>query len=534
MRTNRSCAVRLFAVALIPAAATLGLAASSADAGVHDLDATGNPVAAMPADPAIVRALGRMGAATIQHTIAALVGFRNRSTLSSMDTDLPAGTGVTAAADWVEAQFREISADCGGCLEVHRDTFTQAPGTGPNARVTQPTTIANIYAVLRGSDAAQAGRMILVTGHYDSRNSSNFNTHDDAPGANDDASGVAVSLACARALSHAKFPATLVFAAVAGEEQGLYGSKHLAELAKQQEWNLEGVLNNDIVGGNTTPGDKFQDKHAVRVFSENVPANATPEEMRRILALGYESDSPSRELARAITDAARTYTGGAGIVPVLEFRRNAQGTMERVPRPPAGAGLTPVLEFRRDRFLRGGDHSSFNEEGFAGVRFTEWREDFNHQHQNVRVENGVQYGDLLQFVDFEYVARVARLNAATMAVLASAPPEPVNVQYPPPGRVFDNSINDTEITWQDGPGTPAGTRYEIVWRATAAADWQRSIYADKAGAKTMGQVAAGDAEAHGAKHSVTLPVSKDNVIFGVRAVDAAGHRSPAVVPWPSR
>ena len=521
---------------LLLAAATLCLAASYADAGHSDLDATppqaatrdggpgiGAPIASMPADPAIVRALARIAPAQIQHTIAGLVGFHNRSTLSSMNTDLPPGTGAAAAADWIEAQFKQISAECGGCLEVHRDTFTQPPGTGQNARVTQPTTITNIYAVLRGSDPAQAGRMILVTGHYDSRNSSNFDTHDEAPGANDDASGVAVSLACAQALSKSKFPATLVFAAVAGEEQGLYGSKHLAELAKQQNWDLEGDLNNDIVGGNTTPGDKFQDKHAVRVFSENVPANATPEEMRRILALGYESDSPSRELARAITDVARSYTGAPGIAPLLELRRDAQGTMQRVPRPPAGSGLEPVLEFRRDRFMRGGDHSSFNEEGFAGVRFTEWREDFNHQHQNVRVENGIQYGDLLKFVDFEYVARVARLNAATMAVLASAPPEPANVKYPPPPRVFDNSINNTDITWQEGAGASQGTKYEIVWRATAAPDWQRSILADKAGAK----VDAGT-------WSVTVPVSKDNVIFGVRAVDAAGHRSPAVVPWPSR
>lgn len=451
----------------------------------------------MPPDPAIARALARISPAEIQHTIAALVEFRNRNTLSSMDTDLPKGTGITAAADWIEQQFRQISSGCGGCLEVHRDTFTQPPLPGPNARVTQPTTITNIYAILHGSDPAQASRMLLVTGHYDSRDGSNFDTHGEAPGANDDASGTAVSLACARALSKLKLPATLVFVAVAGEEQGLLGSKHVAALAKEQSWQLEGVLNNDIVGGNTTPGDKFQNKHAVRVFSQGVPANATPQEIRRILALGYDSDSPSRELARAITYTARTYTSAAAL------------------------GLEPVLEFRLDRFMRGGDHESFNQQGFAAVRFTEWREDFNHQHQNVRVEDGVQYGDLLKYDDFSYIARVARLNAATMAVLAAAPPPPVNVQYPPPGKVFDNSVNDTRITWQDGDGAPAGTRYEIVWRATAAADWQRSVMAEKAGATHDGDT-----------WSITLPVSKDNVIFGVRAVDPAGHRSPAVVPMP--
>lgn len=480
---------------------------------MRDAAAAGAPIVPMKADPAIARALAHIAPAQIEHTISGLVGFHNRSTLSSMDTDLPQGTGASAAADWIEAQFKAISEQCGGCLEVHRDTFTQPPGTGPNARVTKPTTITNVYAVLRGTDPAQAARMILVTGHYDSRDGSNFDTHGEAPGANDDASGVAVSLACAAALSKSKFPATLVFAAVAGEEQGLYGSKHLAELAKQQNWNLEGALNNDIVGGNTTPGDKFQDKHAVRVFSEPVPATATPEEIRRILFMGYDSDSPSRELARAVTDVGRTYT-------------DLEGNLH----PPL-AGLEPVLEFRHDRFQRGGDHESFNEEGFAAVRFSEWREDFNHQHQNVRVENGVQYGDLLKFVDFNYVARVARLNAATMAVLASAPPPPVNVEFPPPGRVFDNSINNTEITWEDAPGTPAGTRYEIVWRATAAADWERSVMADKVGAN--GQASAGQEGSPNATHSVTLPVSKDNVVFGVRAVDAAGHRSPAVVPVPA-
>ncbi|HEV2278048.1 MAG TPA: M20/M25/M40 family metallo-hydrolase [Acidobacteriaceae bacterium] len=507
MKRNRSAATLLTAALAVAVfvPAIPSNAASSADAARRDSDAIGAPIQPMPPDPAVERALARITSSEIQHAIATLVSFRNRSTLSSMDTDLPKGTGVTAAAEWIESQFKEISAACDGCLEVQRDTFTQPPLPGPNARVTQPTTITNVYAILRGTDPAQASRMLLVTGHYDSRNSSNANTHDEAPGANDDASGVAVSLACARALSKIKVPATLVFVAVAGEEQGLLGSKHLAELAKQQGWRLEGVLNNDIVGGNTTPGDKFQDKHAVRVFSEPVPANATPQEIRRLLFLGYDSDSPSRELARAITYTARTYTGAPAN-----------------PTQPNPTGLEAVLEFRHDRFMRGGDHESFNEEGFPAVRFTEWREDFNHQHQNVRVEDGVQYGDLIKYDDFDYIARVARLNAATMAVLAAAPPPPANVQYPPPPRVFNNSVNDTQITWQNGPGAPADTRYEIVWRPTAAADWQRSIAADKAGATHNGDT-----------WSVTLPVSKDNVVFGVRSFDVAGHRSPAVVPMPA-
>ncbi|MGB7137145.1 MAG: peptidase M28, partial [Acidobacteriaceae bacterium] len=194
---------------------------------------------------------------------------------------------------------------------------------------------------------------------------------------------------------------------------------------------------------------------------------------------------------------------------------------------PIASGLEPVLEFRRDRFLRGGDHSSFNQQGYAAVRFTEWREDFNHQHQNVRVEDGVQYGDLLKYDNFDYIARVARLNAATMAVLDAAPPPPVNVQYPPT-RVFNNTINDTDIVWDQAPGTPAGTHYEILWRPTAAPDWTRSIPASR-----LSSVPDGQFSVSGTHYSVQLPVSKDNVIFGVRAVDAKGHRSPAVVPWPA-
>ncbi len=296
-------------------------------------------------------------------------------------------------------------------------------------------------------------------------------------------------------------PATLVFAAVAGEEQGLNGSAHLAKLAKSEGWQIEGVLNNDIVGGNTTPGETLQDKSAVRVFSESLPASATPDEIRRLVMLGYESDSPSRELARAVVDVGGTYdTVGAG------------GKAAR-----ATAGFHPVLEFRRDRFLRGGDHSSFNQEGFAAVRFTEWREDFNHQHQDVRTENGMEYGDLLKFVDFDYVARVARLNAATMAVLASAPPPPEKVRV-----VTRNLDNNTTLHWENGPGAPAGTSYEVLWRETAAPEWQR-FKASEANQRGSDAV-----------YEVTLPVSKDNVIFGVRAVDAAGHRSVAVAPMPER
>jgi hypothetical protein len=470
---------------------------------------TGLPITAAPADPAITAALAQVSPDHIKTTITKLVSFNNRSTLSSMDTDLAPNTGVNAAADWIESEFKSISAACNNCLEVKRDTFTEPAGTAPNARITRPNRISNVYAVLRGTDPAQAARMVLVTGHYDSRNSSNANTHDPAPGANDDASGVAVSLESARVLSKLKFPSTIVFVAVAGEEQGLNGSAHLAKLAKEEHWQLEAVLNNDIVGGDTTPGNNtppnIQDKTTVRVFSEGVPANATPDQLRTIETLGAEGDSPSRELARAIVDVAATY-----FRPTSQHARNPPGSrvhnnlMRMIP------AFHPVLIFRRDRFLRGGDHTSFNQEGFAAVRFTEWTENFNHQHQDVRVENGTQCGDLLQFVDFNYVANVARLNAATLATLASAPGEPQNV------RILTTALdNNTELTWQPPAGAPANTTYEVVFRETDQPTWTDSASA-------------------GSALSLKLAVSKDNVVFAVRSVDPTGHRSIAVLPMPDR
>ncbi|MFC5863469.1 M28 family metallopeptidase [Acidicapsa dinghuensis] len=450
----------------------------------------GEPVTAAKADPAIVAALSQVSQTRIRQTIEKLVSFGTRSTLSSMATDLPLGQGVTAAADWIYSQFEEISKECGDCLEVKRDTFTNPVAE----RIPKPTTITNVYAILRGTGAADDkgyGRMYLVTGHYDSRNSDVMDDHGTAPGANDDASGVAVSLECARVLSKLKekLPASLVFVAVAGEEQGLNGSSHLAKLAKDEGWDLEGVLNNDIVGGNTTPGDTLQRKDVVRVFSEGIPTVATPEQVRRIRALGTADDAPSRELARATADVARTYDKGSN----------------------GKLGFAPFLVSRPDRYLRGGDHTSFNREGFAAVRITEWREDYNHQHQNVRMEDDVQYGDLLQYVDFKYVANVARLNAATLATLAASPGIPVDVKVN--ARKLENG---TTLTWKAPAGAAAGLHYELLWRETNAPDWQYL--------KVIPAAAGSD------EVTITVPVSKDNVFFGVRAVDAAGHRGLVAVP----
>jgi hypothetical protein len=429
----------------------------------------------MAADTQIAQALHEVSAERIRANIEKLVSFGTRSTISVQDAAAIAnGRGVGAAREWIKSEFERYSKDCGGCLEVKTDSFMEPAG----GRIPQPTTITNVYAVLKGTDAENAKRIVLVTGHYDSRNSNISDVDHAAPGANDDGSGTAVSLECARVLSKMKFPATIIFLTVAGEEQGLNGSHHFAAMAKEQGWNLEAVLNNDIVGGDRSAE---QDRSVVRVFSEGLPAAATEKDIERIRGLGGENDSASRELARYVDNVGRAYE----------------------------PGVKPMLVFRLDRYLRGGDHYSFNEQGFAAVRFTEFRENFHHQHQDVRTEGGVEYGDLLKFVDFDYVAQVARLNAATLASLASAPGPPAKV------RLLTKDLeNDSTLTWENSAGGRAAS-YEIVWRGTGSPDWE---HVQKVGNVTR----------------ATLKLSKDNVIFAVRAVDAEGHRSLPVVPLPER
>lgn len=422
-------------------------------------------------DPTIAAALRQISTARIRADVEKLASFGTRSTFSAQDdASIKAGRGIGAAREWLKAELQRYSQECGGCLQVKTDAFVQPAGP----RAPTATQITNVYAVLPGTDPQASARIVLVNGHYDSRNTDVNDGVADAPGANDDATGTAVSLESARVLSKLKFPATIIFLTVAGEEQGLFGSAHFAQMARQQGWNIEAVLNNDIVGGDRDPGQK---PGLVRVFSEGVPLTVTNQELNQLLSIGGENDSPSRDLARYIVETGRTYS----------------------------LDVAPTPIYRLDRFLRGSDHISFNEQGYAAVRFTEYREDFDHQHQNVRVENNTQFGDLLRYVDFDYVTRVAQVNAATLATLALAPAPPQNVVL-----VTAVLTNLSTLKWDP---TPGASSYEILWRRSSSPEWEHAVEV------TDGTTA-------------TLNIAKDNVIFAVRSLDAQGHRSLESNPVP--
>lgn len=425
-------------------------------------------------DAEVARMLSEISARNIEHTIRTLVSFGTRNTLSEQDN--PA-RGIGAARDWIYNEFLKYRADSGGRLLVDKQSYEQAKAD----RVPQPTIITNVVATLPGIQAESEHRIYVVSGHYDSMCTSPTDAKCDAPGANDDASGVAAVLEMARVMSKRKFDATIIFMAVAGEEQSLLGSTYFAEQAKQKSLDIQAMFTNDIVG-NTLGGNGVRDRRTLRVFSEGVPTNETEREANTRRGVGGENDSASRQLARFIKETARVY------VPAMNV----------------------MMVYRRDRYLRGGDHIPFLERGFAAVRFTEPNENYNHQHQNVRLENGIQYGDLPEFVDFAYIAQVARVNAASLSALALAPTAPKNV-----GLVTKRLTNDTDLQW-DANKEPDLAGYEIVWRDTTSPVWTN--------AQMVGNVT-----------SYTLKgMSKDNNFFGVRAVDTRGNRSPVSYPRPVR
>jgi hypothetical protein len=398
--------------------------------------------------------------------------FGTRHTLSSQ-TD--PNRGIGAARDWIYDQFQQAAAQSGGRMTVEKQTFIQPP-TPPRAPVATPIT--NVIATLRGTQAESADRIYLVSGHYDSRCTDVNDAVCDAPGAGDDASGVAAVLELARVMATHRFDATIKFVAFAGEEQGLFGSTFFAEQAKQQGLNIAGMFSNDIIGSSLGQNGE-RDATDVRLFAEGPPSNETAAEAALRRTMGSENDSPARQLARFVKEQA-----------------------ER-----AVPNMNVWIIYRRDRFLRSSDHVPFLDRRYPADRFTEPNEDFRHEHQNVRVEDGVQFGDLPEFVDFDYVTRVARINGATLAALADGPAAPKGV------KVEASTLSvDTQLEWQANT-EPDLAGYEIVYRDTTAPIWSHVI--------PVGNVTS---------HTV-VRITKDNFLFGVRAVDRDGNRS--VVSFPS-
>jgi len=416
--------------------------------------------------------LKEVSAKNIENSIRKLVSFGTRNTLSEQNNPI---RGIGAARDWIFAEMQKISNDCGGCLSVEKQSFEQPKAN----RIPQPTILTNVVATLKG--VGNPERIYVVSGHYDSMCSSPTDAVCDAPGANDDASGTAAVVEMARVMSKYKFDATIIFMTVAGEEQGLLGAAYFAEQAKKNNWNIEAMFTNDIIGGVTTAKNSA-DRNSVRVFSEGVPSNETEQEANTRRGTGGENDSASRQMARFIKETADFYSPKFGV----------------------------KMVYRRDRYLRGGDHIPFLERGFTAVRFTEPNEDYDHQHQNVRTENNKFFGDTIEFVDFGYVANVTKINIASLARLAFAPARPKNV-----GMVTTRLGNDTELKW-DAVAESDLAGYEIVWRDTTSAVWTS--------AQTVGNVT----------NFVMKNMSKDNYFFGVRAIDKAGNKSPVSFPRPVR
>jgi hypothetical protein len=459
-------------VASAAAVAAVPLTAGPAAASPTAQPATGGPgVPARPQPPSaeLRRMLREVDHRRIEATVRRLVAFGTRHTLSSQDDPV---RGIGAARDWLFDQLQGFAASSAGRMTVAKQSFVQAPGP----RIPVPTVITNVVATLRGS--VTPNRLYVITGHYDSRVTDVLNATLDAPGADDDASGVAVVLELARILATRQPAATIVLAAVAGEEQGLFGSTFMAAQFKAAGADIQGMFSNDIVGSSTDEKGN-RNPTMVRLFNEGVPTSETAAQAATRQSIGGENDSSSRQLSRFVLDVA-------------------QGEH---------TGMTVRTIWRRDRYLRGSDHIPFLQQGYPAGRFTEPAEIFAHEHQDVRVENGVQFGDLVEFCDFPYVARVAKVNLATVWSLAQAPGTPVGV------RIDTTQLtNSSRLFWQRGP-EPDLAGYEVVWRETTAANWTHVI--------PVGNVT-----------DVTIDLSKDNVMFGVRAVDSSGRRSPAAFPLP--
>jgi hypothetical protein len=434
--------------------------------------AQNGPTAAPPPsrDPRIPGIIQDVSPARAERDIRTLVGFHTRNTLS--DT-VSATAGIGAARRWIKAQFDSISTACGGCLDVFYLSKLEQ-----GRRLPRPVLVVDVVAVLTGQ--ADPDRYVAITGHYDSRATNVLDDTVMAPGADDDASGAAAVLEAARVLSRHRFAASIAFAALAGEEQGLYGGQIMAAEVKRRGWRLEADLNNDIIG-NIHGEDRQVDNTVVRVFSESPAANTTLEQLRRMRVFGGEVDSPSRQIARYVDRIADDD------FPLLRV----------------------MMIYRLDRFGRGGDHSAFNDEGFAAVRFTEPHENYTRQHQTVRRADGVQYGDLPDSVDFDYVGRVTALNAASLASLAWAP-------APPEGVTVAGAVQpSTTLRWTLGHDRDLAG-YKVYWRRTTSPTWDHWRWVGRT------------------DHATLTDMVIDNYFFGVAAVATNGDESPVVFPTPGR
>ncbi|MCO5934360.1 M20/M25/M40 family metallo-hydrolase [Mucilaginibacter sp. RB4R14] len=423
-------------------------------------------------DAGIKQMVEEVSSKNIEVIVRKLVSFKTRHTLS--DT-VSKTEGVGAARNWIKAEYEKYAAASNGRMKASFDEFIQPQGN----RIDKPTPMKNVLAILKGTDTADK-RIYIVSGHYDSRVTDVMNIKSIAPGAVDDASGTAVSMELARVMAKRSFPATIIFMAVVGEEQGLYGSTNVAKRAKAEGWQIDAMLNNDIVGNTYGMETGLKDNRSVRVFSEGVPAAETEKQAAIRNSVGGENDSPARELARYTKEVAERY------VEQLDVK----------------------LIYRRDRYLRGGDHTPFSQQGYTAIRITEMNEDFNRQHQDIRKENGVDYGDLPDFADYDYTQKVARMNLSVLANLALAPASPQNV-----GIITSGLTNKTQLKW-DAPKGKAPAGYYVLMRETINPYWEKKFY-------VTGTTA-------------NIGYSKDNYLFAVQAVDMDGHESLPVFPKPVR
>lgn len=420
-------------------------------------------------DPFIEQMVKEVSPDSLESYISSMVSFGTRNTQS---TQTNPSRGIGAARNWVLQKFNQFAVSSSGRLTAFIDTTTLQPD---KKRIDTPTLLGNVIATLKGSDPKDQ-RIFIISGHLDNMRSSVMDRIGDAPGANDDASGVAAVLECARIMSKRKFSATVIFVAVSGEEQGLLGAYFMANKARSQNLIIEAVLNNDIMGSNNSNETNIIENTKIRVFSEGLPAFETEKNAKTIRQLGLENDGKSRQLARYVKETGERYVDN----------------------------LEVVMIYRNDRFLRGGDHTAYVENGFAAVRFTEMNENYYRQHQDVRIENGIQYGDLLEFIDFEYLRKNTALNLSSLANLANAPAMPQEV------KIDVKKLGNTSLLNWKAPLTGNTKGYYVMMRETTSAFWQKKFFTTSL--------------------QMILPYSKDNYFFAVQSVNAAGNESLPVVP----